>query len=499
MSSDPSKTEPAISQHRRGDGPLPASAAADLQAAILRIAGQIGDADRRHCEALEDVQERLVQFGRHVDQARTAAPEPHAESLGRLEQEIAALSERIDAYGQQRHSPRGVGATAAAEAPAGIDEPWDAQSAEALTRIWEAEAEAAAAPQPRRTPKPGRPTPAASSAAAAAGPQAPGIDRAWLEARFAGIAALLQQSLADGNPAKSLASLGQRLGQVEERLDGLLSDVSARLGGHWLEPIEQQIKELASQLDAVGRQLARLDAIDEQLRQLARALEEHRQWSQSQPTGLRSNAEAPPSATDANARIDTLEGLMREYMAERRRSEGITSGALQTIEEALGGILDRFGAMEAHPTDAVSAGDGMEAEGERLAQAYAAGARVLGYKAAEAAGPTLDAADYVPCAHRREAEAPARPLSGAVDIRAVEATPTRQQLRASARSAAKAGGPLSPLLIGGAMVILSAAGYLTVDLLATIDPTTSAQQSIAPNPGKEQAPGVAEPASQPGE
>ena len=53
------------------------------------------------------MQAQLDQVGRRVDQARTAAAEPHAGTLGRLEQEIAALSDRIASFGQERQSQKG--------------------------------------------------------------------------------------------------------------------------------------------------------------------------------------------------------------------------------------------------------------------------------------------------------------------------------------------------------------------------------------------------------
>ena len=56
------------------------------------------------------MQERLDQLGRQVGQVRTGLPEQHAGALGRLEQEIAGLSERIAAFGQERQSQKGTAA-----------------------------------------------------------------------------------------------------------------------------------------------------------------------------------------------------------------------------------------------------------------------------------------------------------------------------------------------------------------------------------------------------
>ena len=296
------------------------------------------------------------------------------------------------------------------EAPAAADEPWDAQSAEALTRVYEmAQAEASASRWSRRAPASGKQLRPAQAMSAQPQTPAPAYDQAWLEARFAGIAALLQQSLADNNPAKPLAALDRRFDRLEGRLDSLLNDMSVRFGGAWLELIEEHIKGLAGHFEATSRQLARLDAVDEQLRQLARTHEEQLQWSRAQPAGLRDDAIAAmidtaaeraasrlaatlPAATpapqaDGSTRIDALEGLLQDYIAERRRGEEATSGMLHTIEEALIRILDRVDAMEAAgaapyvPADGDAPGqDGMDAESDRLAEAYAAGARILGQK-----------------------------------------------------------------------------------------------------------------------
>jgi hypothetical protein len=102
-------------------------------------------------------------------------------------------------------------------APAGGDEPWDAQSAEALTRVYEmAQAEASASRWSRRAPASGKQPRPAQAVPAQLQEPAPAYDQAWLEARFSGIAAQLQQSLADNNPAKPLAALDRRFDRLEE-------------------------------------------------------------------------------------------------------------------------------------------------------------------------------------------------------------------------------------------------------------------------------------------
>ena len=111
-SSDQAKTQPVV---QPSEGPSQACAAG-LEDALQRIAGQIGDADRRHCDALADMQERLGQFGRQVEQVRAGLPEQYAGALTRLEQEIAGLTERIAAFGRERQAQKGASGTVQPEA-----------------------------------------------------------------------------------------------------------------------------------------------------------------------------------------------------------------------------------------------------------------------------------------------------------------------------------------------------------------------------------------------
>jgi localization factor PodJL len=280
-----------------------------------------------------------------------------------------------------------------------------------------------------------------------------------------------------------------------------------------IDLIEEHIKGLAGHFEATSRQLARLDAVDEQLRQLSRTHEEQLQWSRAQPDGLRDDAiavlidtaaeraasrlaaslpAAAPEAEGGSKRIDALEGLLQDYIGERRRGEEATSGMLHTIEAALIRVLDRVDAMEAAgaapyvPADRDAPGqDGMDAESDRLAQAYASGARILGQKPS---GPTLDAADYAPpVARQEESLEPAvgglhdataedtqtrRELSAsamraklkaqAAPEEPTPATPTTDEAKSGAKTSARAGGSWSNLLFGGTMLLLFGVAWLFV-------------------------------------
>ncbi len=104
-----------------------------------------------------------------------------------------------------------------------------------------------------------------------------------------------------------------------------------------------------------------------------------------------------------------LEELLQDYIEERRRGEEVTASILHTIEDALSRIVDRVDAIDvAKPAPAAQEDqhdtrrDGLDIESERLAQAYAAGARVLGQARTERAPSILDAADYASFAPQDE-------------------------------------------------------------------------------------------------
>ena len=396
----------------------------------------MSDAVRGHEGTLEDMQQRLAQIGRQIDQVRAGLPDEHADALERIEDGIDGLGERMAALARRRSDRNGPSAPSQSH-DADFDAGWDAESAEALTRVYEmAEAEWQSSPPPK-------PRPAVSRAMQRDTEPASGCnwDGAWLEERFAELAGLLSRSLRDATSDTSLAALNARLDRFGERLDAMLDAVAQRPDLGALSLIEAHITELTAQFEATRGQLGRLDAIDTQLRELAQVLGDRQQGSQTGDTIESIIKEAAERAAsqlaaaglapepDARTRLEALEGLLQEYLAERRRGEEASAGVLHTIEDALVRIVDRVDAMEAAKVDRVAGddADGLTIESDRLAEAYAAGARVLGH---EPAAARLDAADYVPAARHPEDEAIApTPASGDGDVQ------TRHELRASAMRA----------------------------------------------------------------
>ena len=320
-----------------------------------------------------------------------------------------------------------------------------------------------------------------------------------------------------------------------------------------LKLIDAHVTELAGHFEAIRQQLDRLDAMDGQLRELAHTLEGHQQ-PRADFAALSEDAIAAlidtaaeraasrlaaslPTEAGGHGRIDALEGLLQDYIAERRRSEEVTAGILHTIEDALVRIIDRVEAMEAvKPTPTVSADsdaperDGMEIEHDRLAEAYAEGARVLGQQIVE---PALHADDYVAADQRveRETLAELTSLRSAEDP-APQEEQTRQELRASALRAklkaqavaqepaaesagldeaktgvlghgrartwtsAGAGSHRFSLLLGAAMALLFGTGFVAVDsFLANAPPASAQQRALEAQPAAETGKGHLAPRS----
>ena len=484
--------------------------------------------DWHSAEALLDIRERLGQLGALVAQLRDGLPERQSDTLARIEQGIASLALRIADFGHAKHA----GAQSAAAPPAApdTDEPWDAESAEALTQAYEQAMEEASSADTRP-----RELPQAQAASPATTPTPADVDQPWLEARFAGLSALIERALADMDPARSLAALDRRLDAFEKRLDAALGDMASWSGREGLGAVETHIKELAAHFEGVCRQLERLDEMDSHLRELARAAGEQGLQARDGPPPLSDEAIAalienaaeraasrlaaslptPGQEPEAEGqhRIEVLEGLLQDYIAERRRGEAVTSGILTNIEGTLTRIAERVDAIPAarvEPApddDEASERDGIELESERLAEAYAAGARALGAEAQEAA---LDAADYAlqteppslaavepDLATGQEAAATADPEAARQELRA-SAMRAKLKAQAALSETAAAGASLDEakagmlgdrrpktsgwtgshrfsLLLAGALALLCGAGFMVVDSWLADTPPAAAQ------------------------
>jgi localization factor PodJL len=247
--------------------------------------------------------------------------------------------------------------------------PWDAESAEALTRVGESEeGRLWRHHEGDRIPRTSIPAPPFHHEGPAAVSE--------LEPRLAELFQRMQDTLAAFDPDASLAPLNRRLDALEEKLAEALAGVAQRSDVDGLRLIEAQVSELAAHVEQTRSRLDRLDAMDEQMRGLTQKIDD---------AGLQ--------------RLDELERALQTYVAEWRRSDERHASTLGTLNEAVSRIGETIDAAEAlkPATDLSLAGFGHEQadpiRNDPLSQVYADGARALAPKYDQFA---LDAADYAP-------------------------------------------------------------------------------------------------------
>ena len=283
-------------------------------------------------------------------------------------------SDRPEPKDSSRDAGREGMADAPIEPPQYFDpaEPWDAQSAEALMRLYDT-GEGYLHPRPgderaRRLPH-----------AQVAPPGEPaGEDNAWLESKLAEMAERLQTSLTEMNPDKAAAHLNRRLDAIEERFNEALSQVVQRSDLDGLKLIEAHVIELATHVEHTRGRLDRIDAIDEQMQNLARRLEQ-----------------------GDHQRLDALEKLLQDYVAEWRKGDDRTASALRSLEDVVSRVGESVEAMEAQkPAPDLSLSmlgtPGLvepAIEPGSLSQVYADARRLLEPMTHRS---SLDAADYAP-------------------------------------------------------------------------------------------------------
>lgn len=252
------------------------------------------------------------------------------------------------------------------------DAPWDAESAEALTRLSESEeGRLWRQHEGNRVPRAPAPTDPRFQHEGPADPFHSG-----LEPRLAELIQRLQNTVAALDPDGSLAPLNRRLDALEEKLAEALAGVAQRSDVDGLRLIEAQVTELAAHVEQASNRLDRLDAMDEQMRGLVRKIDD---------AGLQ--------------RLGELERVLQSYVAEWRRSDERNATALGRLDEAVSRIGETIEAAEAvkPATDLSLAGFAGEFPGairsDPLSQVYADGARALAPKYDQLA---LDAAGYAP-------------------------------------------------------------------------------------------------------
>lgn len=281
-----------------------------------------------------------------------------------------------------------------------MEQPWDLESAEALTCIYES-GEAGFAMHPRLVPGmlPGmlpdvseaprleydepvayEPAPGAkeeteephssdleTAAGAFADPGASNvgqlIDQAWLEERFAELAVKIEEAMLVVREDEALEDLSCRFGEFEQRLGDALEDVATRQDIDALKVAESQIDSMLEYFERVEAQLGRIDSLEGQLESiierisddhLAQHFAQQRESDQADYTEIAEKVAqsvaqrflSDNGGEGEGAAVSEIRESLEAFMAERREHDEASASMLDTVQQALIRVLDRVEAME---------------------------------------------------------------------------------------------------------------------------------------------------------
>jgi hypothetical protein len=333
-------------------------------------AAEAGEAAWHHNEAFEQLATRLQCLSARIEATRSALG---AEGVGLFEgvtDALAALKagivgERCAWEGDDpwlERLPPGPPRPVAAVVPSTTAEadPWDAETAEALTRVCEIAA------LEDQQPRSGR----RSGSTRTSEPPSPRAGD--LDARLADLADRLQQVLPGLDPARWLAPLDQRIRQLEQAVASASTRATAAPEAESLIPMEMLIRELAVQVEHTRAELGRLDAVDAHLRDMIGQLKDL-------AATAKPSTPAPPSGErDGDRRVEVL---LKTSLAARRQDARAAVGVLKSIHGAVGQLAARLDALRPPERSAdqdLALQTDPDADRDLLLKAYREGARALG-------------------------------------------------------------------------------------------------------------------------
>ena len=311
---------------------------------------------------LTQMRDRLASLSDEARSIRNQVPREFEPDVERIQQQMHRLGERLSelSVGALYHGGGETGDQAAREtagsetvsdeaillgSPAKSDDPWDAVTANALTRFYETgDADLGT----RET--------ASAAAAGAPGDARPvvTVEPAWLDRRFAEIAERIEQSLAEIHPESSLLTIGRRFDQLEMRMASALRGVAMRTDLEELRIAEAQIEDIGAQLDQLRRQLGRLDTIDAHLTTLTEQLSDDRLAKLfehgehlARDSGRWEAIDTQLAAISSQLSRDRLGGLINDSVGRNADLEGLADAAAQ---KAAAHFADQ-GLLQAHARD----------------------------------------------------------------------------------------------------------------------------------------------------
>ena len=342
----------------------------DLKVLLDSLAQEIIDAGSRHTETLHDMQGRVGALSERASAVKPNLPHEYGAAIDRIEAAMSSFAERLSDA-----EPRPARDSAFSEEVDGIlPETVRAELQHAIkaaslgpakpdvTQQQPAQAHHAFGESGEEVHTP---------SAAPSAPSPMGIEPSWLEARFADIAGRVEQSLAAHSPHNALLAIGARFDQFEQRFDRALHDIGSRpcSDPDALKSVEQQIGELASQLERAQNQLGRLDAIESRLTDLRQSLSDEQMGrllgalapadeklsamattaAEHVANALRSEMPATQAAPvmASDPRLVELTAMLDAFIGEQRQGDAQTAEALDTMQQAMQHLIDRVEAIEA--------------------------------------------------------------------------------------------------------------------------------------------------------
>lgn len=244
------------------------------------------------------------------------------------------------------------------------DSPWDEESAEALTRLYDApshfdssdgeyEAEATLAEtQDDELDAVAQGSEPASFEVteSASAMSSSGVDRAWLDAKFSEIAERIELTLSELDPAKSQEHINERIESFENRVGLALDGVATREDVGGLQDVQAQMQRLESIEGSLHDVMARF-ASGGELAQFAD--------TEGMPAGgidadaiaetaalrIADQLQASGQGADSNA-IAEMRHMIEGFLDEHRQGNEHTALMLDTIQQAMIRILDRLDVLE---------------------------------------------------------------------------------------------------------------------------------------------------------
>lgn len=260
------------------------------------------------------------------------------------------------------------------------DEPWDPDTAEALTQSYES------SPEPRGHPR---------------GPLTRN-QQDWIGERFGDLTRHITQALAELKTSSATTLLEERLDGFQKLISSALADVVRRSDLEGMRLIEVHVNELGDKLDELERHVSRIDGIEADVRNVIeqvsdarisklldydarfaadleavarRAAEEvhtrfghagapaqtdtgrHEELRALIEASIRDRREADAQAaslvtgltgrvSDQSDRYDDLKGLLEQAIQEQRQNEQTAFSMLDTLQQALVTVLDRMDVLE---------------------------------------------------------------------------------------------------------------------------------------------------------